>query len=271
MIPSIATVTLGGDLPGRINAAAEAGFQAIELFDSDLQEFGESPARVKQLADAAGLRIASYFPLRDVDGVPEVDVIATRTRAAAYLDQAVELGAQMVMMCSATNEESSGCRSLIVNDLLYLADMAKERNLRLAYEALSWGRHTFDYRDAAALVRKVNHPHLGLVLDSFHIFARGHTTDEIAKIPAEHIFLVQVSDTLQLNIDYLEWSRHHRTLPGRGVVDLQAFTAKVRATGYDGVFSLECFSDELKTASASAVADAGFTSMSNLWSADNTC
>ena len=268
MIPSIATVTLGGGLPGRLSAAAEAGFKAVELFDTDLDAFDGDAACVRQLIRDADLQTSSYFPLREVEGVPPGIRQATRDRAAVFLDHAAELGAPMVMMCSATGEGFSGDRSHILDDLAHLADMAGERRLRLAYEALSWGRHVFDYRDAAALVAELNHPNFGLVLDNFHIFARGHPLDAIADIPEAHIFLVQISDAPQLDIGYLDWSRSHRTLPGRGIFDLDGFTAQVRGTGYDGVFSLECFSDELKGEMVRDVAKAGFVSLNKLWAGE---
>ena len=112
----------------------------------------------------------------------------------------------------------------------------------------------------------LQHPNFGLVLDSFHIFARELPLENIARIPAEQLFLVQVSDALRLDLSYLEWSRNHRTLPGRGVFDLAAFTQQVRNTGYNGVFSLECFSDELKKEAPDDVAKAGFAALAELWS-----
>lgn len=265
MTPSIATVTLGGRLPERLAAAAAAGFSGVELFDADLDAFGADAATVRRLVADAGLRTASYFPLREVEGVPPDLRQATRDRVAAYLDQAAELGAPMVMMCSATVDGMSGDRSSILDDLAHLADMADERGLRLAYEALSWGRHVSDYRVAAALVAELRHPGFGLVLDSFHICARGHPLADIGGIPADHIFLVQISDAPMLDLPYLDWSRSHRTLPGRGAFDLASFTAEVKATGYDGVFSLECFSDDLRREPAMRIAKAGYAEMNSLW------
>lgn len=265
MIPSIATVTMGGDLPTRLNAAAEAGFEAVEIFDADLEAFDGDNGAVRRLVEAAGLKVASYFPLRDVEGIDPKDRNTVIRRAAAYMDAAVSLGSPMVMMCSATDPSLSGNWVKIVKDLEHIAGLAAERGLKLAYEALSWGQHIFDYRDAARLVGDVNHPAFGLVLDSFHIFARGHSLEEIASIPAHKIFLVQVSDAPRLDLGYLNWSRHHRTLPGKGAFDLAAFTQSVRATGYDGVFSLECFEDLLKTRPAHEVAKQGRDAIAKLW------
>ena len=267
MIPSIATVTMGGDLPARLDAAAKAGFEAVELFDADLDAFDGDEHTVRRLVEAVGLKVASYFPLRDVEGIDPIDFNAVSSRAAAYMDTAVSLGSPMVMMCSATDPSLSGDWAHIVEDLEHMAGLAAERGLKLAYEALSWGQHVSDYRDAVRLVGAVDHPAFGLVLDSFHIFAHGHSLEEISQIPANRIFLVQVSDAPRLDLGFLDWSRHHRTLPGLGAFDLATFTQNVRATGYDGVFSLECFDDLLKTRPADEVAMQGLNAIAELWRA----
>ena len=57
-------------------------------------------------------------------------------------------------------------------DLHELGERAAKRGLRVGFEALAWGRHINDYRDAWEVVRRADHPAVGLVLDSFHILAR---------------------------------------------------------------------------------------------------
>ncbi len=51
MKTSIATVTLSGSLPNKLEAAADAGFDAVEIFDNDLIQFAGSPREVKSMAD----------------------------------------------------------------------------------------------------------------------------------------------------------------------------------------------------------------------------
>ena len=46
-----------------------------------------------------------------------------------------------------------------------------------------------------------------------------------------------------MNMDLLQWSRHHRLFPGQGAFDLPAFLGHVLAAGYAGPLSLEVFND----------------------------
>jgi 4-hydroxyphenylpyruvate dioxygenase len=49
MKTSIATVSISGSLEGKIRAAAEAGFDGVEIFENDLLGFPGSPRDVGAL------------------------------------------------------------------------------------------------------------------------------------------------------------------------------------------------------------------------------
>ena len=146
-------------------------------------------------------------------------------------------------------------------DLRQLGDRAAGRGLRVAFEALAWGRHINDYRDAWEAVRRADHPAVGLVLDTFHILARKTDLSAIRAIPSDRIFLVQMADAPLLEMDYLSWSRHFRNFPGQGDLPILDFMAALAATGYDGPLSLEIFNDQFRAGSARSVAVDGHRSL----------
>ena len=59
--------------------------------------------------------------------------------------------------------------------------------MRVGFEALAWGRHINDYRQAWEAVRHADHEHVGLILDSLHMLARRLPVDDIGQIPAQRI------------------------------------------------------------------------------------
>ena len=128
-------------------------------------------------------------------------------------------------------------------------------------EALAWGRHVNDYRDAWEIVRRADHPAIGLVLDSFHTLVRKTDLKPMRVIPKERIFLVQVADAPWLDMDYLSWSRHYRCFPGQGDLPVDEFMVALQATGYDGPLSHEIFSDRFRAGSARSVAVDGQRSL----------
>jgi 4-hydroxyphenylpyruvate dioxygenase len=111
------------------------------------------------------------------------------------------------------------------------------------------------------VVRRADHPAIGLVLDSFHALVRKTPLDAIRSIPRDRIFLVQVADAPLLDMDYLSWSRHYRCFPGQGDLAVDDFMAALQATGFDGLVSLEIFNDRFRAGSARSVAVDGQRSL----------
>ena len=81
------------------------------------------------------------------------------------------------------------------DDFRELAERAARRELRVGYEALAWGRHINDHRDAWEIVRRADHPNVGLILDSFHTLAMKIDVETIRAIPGDRIFIVQPKST----------------------------------------------------------------------------
>src|SRR5205085_1556842 len=55
-----------------------------------------------------------------------------------------------------------------------------------------------------------------------------------------------------LQMDVLQWSRHHRLFPGQGAFDLPGFLGHVLAAGYTGPLSLEVFNDVFRQSDPTA-------------------
>jgi 4-hydroxyphenylpyruvate dioxygenase len=261
---SIATVSLSGTLEDKLRAAAEAGFSAVEIFDTDFLASPLSPGAVRALLDELGLTCVLYQPFRDLEGMPE----PLRTRAFERIRQKFaimgELGCTRILLCSNCSPYSLPDRDRIVADLRELGDIAAAHEILVGYEALAWGLHVNDHRDAWAIVKAVDHPNIGILLDSFHSLSRGIPSDSIRSIAPEKLVFVQLADAPLLDMGYLYWSRHYRSLPGQGGFDLTGYVAEILKLGYDGPLSLEIFNDRFRANSARMVARDGFRSLEAL-------
>ena len=245
MRTSIATVSLRGTLEEKLESAARAGFDAIELFGPDLLRTSLQPREARALAEQLGLGIDLLQPLRDAGD--------TR-RAQLMLAIASQLGAPTLLVCSDVKSNALTDDDAIAAQLGDLADRAVEHGVRIAYEALAWGRHVNRFAHAWSIVRDADHPALGACVDSFHILARGDDPAGLRAIPGEKLFFVQLADApLRPDLSLLEWSRHHRRWPGEGEFDLSTFIDHVLATGYGGPLSLEVFNDDPAPSAAAAL------------------
>ena len=261
MKTSIATVSLSGSLGEKLEAIAAAKFDAVEIFENDLVTFNGTPTDVREAVEQLGLDIVTLQPFRDFEGMPDSLRNRVFARAERKFDVMEELGCDLLMICSSVAPESLGGIDRAAADLHELGERAAKRGIRIAFEALAWGRHISDYRDAWEAVRRADHPAVGLVLDTFHILARKTDLSAIRAIPRDRIFLVQMADAPLLQMDYLSWSRHFRNFPGQGDLPLLDFMEALAATGYDGALSLEIFNDQFRAGSARSVAVDGHRSL----------
>ena len=258
---AIATVCLSGGLRQKLEAIAAARFTAVEIFEADLVASPLSPSKVRALCADLGLTIVTYQPFRDFEGMPAARRDATFQRAERKFELMVELGCDLMLVCSAVAADAAGGIDRLADDLAELGDAASRHGLRIGYEALAWGRHVNDYRDAWEIVRRADRPNVGTILDTFHVLARQTDPRAIATIPADRIFLVQVADAPRLDMDLLSWSRHWRCMPFQGDLDLAPFMDALMATGYGGCLSLEIFNDRFRAGSPAAVAIDGHRSL----------
>jgi len=261
MQTSIATVSLSGGLAEKLEAIAAAGFTGVEIFESDLLSFNGTPKDVARMAASLGLEILTFQPFRDFEGMQEPQRARAFARAERKFDLMEDLGCRLLMVCSNVAPDSLGGIDRAAADFHELGERAQKRDIRVGFEALAWGRNISDYRDAWEVVRRADHPAIGLTLDSFHIFARKTDLNAIRSIPRDKIVLVQLADAPWLDMDVLSWSRHFRCFPGQGDFALDEFMDCVFSTGYDGVLSLEIFNDQFRAGSPRGVAVDGQRSL----------
>ncbi|WP_086804111.1 sugar phosphate isomerase/epimerase and 4-hydroxyphenylpyruvate domain-containing protein [Streptomyces caniscabiei] len=254
MRTSIATVSLSGSLTEKLAAASRAGFDGVEIFENDLLASPLAPEEVRARCADLGLSIDLYQPMRDIEAVP-AEVFAENLRRARHKFELMgRLGCDTVLVCSSVHPLAEDDDALAAYHLRQLALLADEFGIRVAYEALAWGRHVNTYDHAWRIVEAADHPALGTCLDSFHILARGSDPKGIEDIPGEKIFFLQLADAPLMAMDVLQWSRHYRCFPGQGGLDVTGLVGHVRAAGYDGPLSLEVFNDVFRQAEAGPTA-----------------
>src|SRR5215212_4999877 len=162
MQTSIATVSLSGGLAEKLEAIAAAQFTGVEIFESDLLSFNGTPKDVARMVASLGLKIVTFQPFRDFEGMPEPQRSRTFARAERQFDLMQELGCNQLFVCSNVSPDSLAGIDRAAADFQELGVRAAKRGIRVGYEALAWGRHIHDHRDAWEIVRRANHPNVGL-------------------------------------------------------------------------------------------------------------
>lgn len=244
------SITLAGPLEAKLKAVRDAGFEQIMLQARDIvgQPGGEGAAVAA--VRASGLRVTGFQVLRDFEGLSghlhdyKVDI------AKAMLEMCHQLGSRLLLACSSTSTHATGDRSALARDLRKLAMLAVPYGIRIAYEALSWGRHVSELPQAWDLVAEADRANLGVGIDSFHILAAKTGLEALDEIDPAKIFLVQLADFMWQEArsfeERINTARHFRVFPGEGVHSEQvaALVRKLDRMGYRGDYSFEVFNDD---------------------------
>jgi sugar phosphate isomerase/epimerase len=228
---------LTGSLDEKLGKAAALGADGVELMCYDPASLDvksiRSTLRHKGLEAAAvasgGLGFAKITLLHPDAQIREV----ARSRLQDLIQFASGLGAPLVTIGGfrgRSNGDQSGSLIRLGEILMEAAVMAADRGVRLAVEPLN--RYECDLIQNAAqglaFLNQLNHPGVGLLLDTFHVNIEETSWIEPFErvIAAGKLFHVHLGD-------------NNRLPPGKGLIDFQAILKTLMSAGYQGFLSAE--------------------------------
>jgi sugar phosphate isomerase/epimerase len=220
-------------LPDVIDACAEHGVEWIGPWRHKVAEIGVEDAARR--ISAAGLKVSSlcrggFFT---ADGADEDNRRAVEEAAALGTDV-------LVLVCGPPrSSDLAAAREAIERGIERVLPYAIEHGVRLAIEPL----HPMMIGERSAIVTlgeatemaaRLGDPHVGVVIDVYHVFWDPHLDEEIARA-AGRILGFHVNDWLATTSHTLL----ERGMMGDGIIDIAGIRERVDAAGYDGPIEVE--------------------------------
>jgi len=262
---SFNTGNMTGSIAEKLAAIDEAGFGGTSMWPADFfVHFEDLDANLEHVRTSP-LACTCYMMVRDLEGSPPAVKSRKLELARQMMDQMALIGATTLVQCSNIGNAVDRTWSRAVEDLRNLGELAKSKGMRIAFEPMSQGQWINTWQLGWEMVKDVEHPNVGLVLDASHIFLTGADLNGIDQIPGEKIFLCEVSDFPDANLERREMLRNYRLFPLEGTRPIRPLVERVMATGYQGPFSAEVFSARYRAADPRFVARRGFAAMQKLF------
>ena len=261
------TITLAGPLEAKLRAVRDAGFGQIMLQARDIAGHPDGEGAAIEAVRKSGLRVTGFQVLRDFEGLSGHLHAYKLDIARAMLTMCRALGSRVLLVCSTTSTHATDDSDAFVRDLRKLAMLAVPFNIRIAFEALSWGRHVNEMPQAWDLVMRADRSNLGLAVDSYHMLATKTPLDALDDVDPEKILFVQLADFMWQEVpspdERMNTARHFRVFPGEGVhsADIAALVRRLDALGYRGDYSFEVFNDDYVQLPLATVAGRARTSV----------
>ena len=237
------------DLRARAEAAAAAGFAGIGFTIDDLEAARAtySLSDVKRICDDLGL-VHLEVELLESWWTTGPRRQASDQSRQLLLHAAEVLGARQIKIGPDVEAVDGVVAPLAdiahwAEELHLLADQADEVGTRVALEPLPFS-NIADFRLAADLVVTADHPAAGLVVDIWHLERGPSSLADLAEVPGEKVFVVELNDAPgPQSADLFHDTIHHRVLCGSGTFDVGGFIRTLQGIGFAGPWGVEIISD----------------------------
>jgi 2-keto-myo-inositol isomerase len=245
-------------LQEKIEAAARAGFDLVELWCEDVEAHlraGGTVNQVRRWLRDAGLEVPSMIALT---GWADADEATFARRLAGDLRDRLELAAALGCPRIVASPPMRPGADLATVGTRYAALLALGRRVgvRPAMEFLGFAPEVNRIPVCLEVMARANDPDACLVIDPFHIFRGGGRFEDVRLVPGHAIAICHVDDA---PTDRPREDQHDRdrVLPGDGGLPLVDLVRSLRAVGYHGPLSLELFHEGLWAQDPVAVATEG--------------
>ena len=231
-----------------VRIAGAAGFDVLEITATKLDKYLQTHtlADARKLINAAKLKthaINSIEQINSRDAAMRQKVLARTREISEWCDALACPWIIVVPGPAPAGATWDQIRDETITVLRAMNDVAAPRGVNLAFEFLGFLWCSVQtVAQAWEIVRTVNLPMVGMVIDTCHFFAGGSTIDSIKAIDAKKLAVFHINDVEKMPREFIEDA--NRLFPGDGVIPLKEIITAVRGTGYNGVASVELFRPE---------------------------
>jgi 2-keto-myo-inositol isomerase len=232
------TWTLDTTPLGRVlEIARETGWQAVELRRLDFAraaERGQTAEAVLDLVRASGLPTACVgveLGWMWADGAEREKKLHAFDESCRWANA---LGCRTVM---SPVDKGRGDVARAAASVTEVGDIAARHGVRVAVEFNSQCEQLNTLASVREVLAKAAHPHVGLLLDAYHLGRSGARPGELDGVPGGDIAYVQFSDVPRHGL--VRGQALDRLAPGQGSVPFKEFFAAIERSGYAGYCSYE--------------------------------
>ncbi|RKY05623.1 sugar phosphate isomerase/epimerase [Candidatus Poribacteria bacterium] len=245
----------------KIKIAADAGFEAIELWNDELTEFERevgSLDKVVQELERNNLKVATVIALKGWIESKGEEYRRALEEARRRMEQAAAVGSPYIIASPPRGKvEDMDEAARRYRELL---ELGKEIGVKPAMEFLGFVEGIYKIEHAWYIVERSGHPDGTIVMDTFHIFRGGSSFEQVKEIPADRIAVFHFNDA-PAQPERAKQTDADRVFPGDGILPLKEVAGMLREMGYEGVVSLELFNPRYWEMPPEEVAKTGMRKM----------
>lgn len=261
---TIATSAVPGDLPRKLEAIAKAGFNGIDLSETDFTGFEGSASDLAACVTDHGMTIQALLSFDGLEGLEGPARVSAFDRLERVFDLMGALETDLLVVRASSSSKATPDRARLLQDLSELAARAEARGMKAAFQALPWARTLTREVDAAEMIAEIGSMALGLGLNSLYSLADGSRPARLGGLNGAQVFHVHLSDAPKLDMGLQYLAHHYQILPGQGDLNLGGFVRVLARAGYSGPWSIATANDVATRNGPGAVASDAYRALVNL-------
>lgn len=230
------------DFEKELSIASQAGFKAVGLRMNKLLDYlaeGNTPAQARQLIDQYGVDPVEMNFFSNWIFAPREKRPDVLARFREFASIAEQMGCRILVCPTGYEDAANQDEGMAVENYRAICAIAAEHDLVAGLEFVPWSE-VGDVKKAWDIIKQVDHPNGGLVLDCFHYYEGGSTLAELKEVPVEKVIMFHLTDVERVSTDSLvTLCRNHRPLPGEGEYDFGPLLKYLADGDYQGYYNLE--------------------------------
>lgn len=244
--------TMHGNLITDIRLAKEAGFNSLEVFYPKFIRYlanGGTIENLKNKINDAGLTVSFLSALDHIERFETRERAALMQEAEKITQEAVQLGTDTVMVLPRTaidHLSDKEIMDIMTDNIAAIASIGEGYGVRYMIELPAFTKFR-TLQQAHEVIERVGKNNVGVVVDFWHFYASGATPEEVSRMNKDHIFGVHFCDGRVPKNPHDSWDETilRSCMPGEGEIDLKRWSDAVKATGYQGAWSVELISPSI--------------------------
>jgi len=247
----------------KIRVAASAGFEGIELWHDDIDNFlqkGGSLSTINEALCDHGLSVPTTIYLDKWFNANDLDWPSVLEECKRRMDHAAAIQASHIIAAPPLGKANIPLGAQRYRELLELGESI---NVLPSIEFLGFVKQINTIEAALDVINQSGHPKGTTILDPFHIHRGNGSLESIKKLEGNQVAIAHFMDTLNKPPRDQQHDKH-RTMPGDGCFDLKRYIILLKKINFKGWVSLELFREDLWMKKPESVAVEGLKKMKDL-------
>jgi len=252
MKKSLHTKSVNGcNLMTSLSVAKESGFNGVEIVASKLDDYLNEGFSAQDLAEVLKEKDLKVLSINDICHIesPRPEALEMMLKQAKrYSEVAEVIGCkyiQLVPLVEINDYSWNDILDITSANVKKICDIGAEHGVGFQLEAVAWSPFR-SLKRGLELIERVERDNLGMVVDTWHFHAAGETTpEEVANMDPSLIYNIHFCDGKK-GEENTVWdeTKLRGYYFGEADIPLKDYADAIKASGYDGWWSVELVSSK---------------------------